>query len=304
MWPYNDLVKAWCNFGPLLSKTLAAISNESNGDWASCIRFCCVCLQYSYCVKKRVTQCVRARPLQYDRDPRRIQWLCDIVLQLPDLKAQDLSTAAEGRALSYYQILIGELSWRGCEPSAALLEHIRQHIDHPYKLVRERMARSVAFCAAWLHQICVIFLGLLTSKIVFVPRGLYAVFRNFWSPLDMQTAPGPDEVWSGIFDVSWIGLAHLFMVLCKVPLIYCHLRAIIQKRNEREAFVVEVMEKAMAVGEEGSSEQEAWKLCSKTGNGDSEIIVHVALSRIFCGVTNVSGRTPPCSAQLVDDHLP
>jgi hypothetical protein len=49
------------------------------------------------------------------------------------------------------------------------------------------------------------------------------------------------------------------------------LRAIAQKRNEREAFVVEVMEKAMAVGEEGSSEQEAWKLCSKTGKGDSVI---------------------------------
>jgi hypothetical protein len=134
------------------------------------------------------------------------------VLELPDLKAQDLSTAAEGRALSYYQILIGELSWRGCEPSAALLEHIRQHIAHPYKLVRERMARSVAYSPPWLQYMYVILLGLLTGKIVFVPRGLYAVFRNFWSPLDMQTAPGPDEVWSGIFNVLWTGLTHFFMV--------------------------------------------------------------------------------------------
>lgn len=79
--------------------------------------------------------------LQYDRDPRRLMWLGDSLLKLPHSDDGDMSTAAEARMLSFYQILIGELSWRGPGPSADLLEYIRANISHPYKLVRDRMAR-------------------------------------------------------------------------------------------------------------------------------------------------------------------
>lgn len=131
---------------------------------------------------------------QYDRDPRRIQWLGDIVLQLPDLTKQDMSTAAEGRALSYYQILIGELSWRGCEPSAALLEHIRQHIAHPYKLVRERMARYDR--TDW-------------HKTVAVAREcLIDEVAAFYSPKFLINTTGVCTQCSGTFGRHWTCKAH------------------------------------------------------------------------------------------------
>eukprot|EP00123_Amoebidium_parasiticum_P018360 comp24178_c0_seq1/m.44254 comp24178_c0_seq1/g.44254 ORF comp24178_c0_seq1/g.44254 comp24178_c0_seq1/m.44254 type:complete len:1821 (-) comp24178_c0_seq1:643-6105(-) len=129
-WNHTDTSELWGVLVPLLRETLDGLSNELAADWAACIHFCV-----------------------FDRDPRRFYWLTDELFTMPLAGDAEESAATEGRRLQLWQTVLEELSWRGIEPSISLLQHLSGFLAHPYKLVRERIGRS-----------------------------LYIIFRNFWAP--------------------------------------------------------------------------------------------------------------------------
>lgn len=132
-WPYEALegLRKWLL--QLLPVTLERVSNMSLEDWCTFLRF-----------------------VVYDRDPRRLYWLTDLLLAHPLQGNGATSSFAQARRLQFLYITLEELSWRGEAPSQQLRAQLETFVGHPFQLVREKIARS-----------------------------LYVVSRNIW-----QTQPG------------------------------------------------------------------------------------------------------------------
>jgi len=127
-WPYDDCQALWAWVMPLLEKNLAEVTNLNIHDWSCAIRFCV-----------------------YDRDPRRFYQLTDMLFKTTLTMNEDDTAFAQHRKLYFLHTALEELSWRGQQASAALLSELTPFVSHPYKLVREKIARClfVALRAFW-----------------------------------------------------------------------------------------------------------------------------------------------------------
>lgn len=129
-WPFAEVEAMWAWLVPLLEQTMAAVNNMSLGDWAAALRYCV-----------------------YDKDPRRLYQLTDLLFQVRLGEEDTLSTFAQARSLAFLSTPLEEYSWRGQEAASALLTSLQPHLGHPYKLVRAKIARC-----------------------------LYVAMRSFWAP--------------------------------------------------------------------------------------------------------------------------
>eukprot|EP00052_Salpingoeca_macrocollata_P022088 m.190830 g.190830 ORF g.190830 m.190830 type:complete len:1825 (+) comp21711_c1_seq2:66-5540(+) len=130
-WRYEELQPLWEWLIPLLRTTLAAVTNECVEVWCDGLRMAC-----------------------YDKDPRRIYPLLDLLFEAP-LQSSDSDTSfAQYRRLYFLSAALEELSWRGAEPSIQLLQDLKPFLGHAYKLVRERIGHciGVVFRNVWLPQ--------------------------------------------------------------------------------------------------------------------------------------------------------
>ena len=127
-WPYDGYQVLWDWVVPLLEKHLGEVTNLNIHDWSCAIRFCV-----------------------YDRDPRRFYRLTDVLFTSSLTMSEDDTAFAQHRKLYFLHTALEELSWRGQEPGADLLKDLTPFMSHPYKLVREKIARClfVALRAFW-----------------------------------------------------------------------------------------------------------------------------------------------------------
>eukprot|EP00040_Diaphanoeca_grandis_P028219 m.163095 g.163095 ORF g.163095 m.163095 type:complete len:1879 (-) comp31279_c0_seq2:255-5891(-) len=129
-WSYDELTELWSFATTVLRKALYEATHTTIGDYEAMLRFCV-----------------------YDRDPKRFYPLMDMVFAPQSLAVDEGDTSfAQYRFLEYHVTVLEELSWRGVEQAKALLTTIAPHISHPYKLVREKLARClfVIYRAFWI----------------------------------------------------------------------------------------------------------------------------------------------------------
>lgn len=124
-WPTSLIDQLWTEWlSPLLRVTLANVTPDSHTYWSSFLRFC---------VAKR--------------DPRRVRPLLDLLLHVEEARFDPHSDAAfaEARKLIFVRAMMVGLKWR-FKPWAnrdGLLELYLNHLDHPYKQVREVIGANV-----------------------------------------------------------------------------------------------------------------------------------------------------------------
>ncbi|KAI8327989.1 hypothetical protein BC941DRAFT_364207, partial [Chlamydoabsidia padenii] len=124
-WSMSLINRLWSEWlSSLLRTTLANVTPDSHTYWSSFVRFC---------VAKR--------------DPRRIRPLIDILLYVEEAKFDPYSDAAfaEARKLLFVRALMVGLKWR-FKPWAnkdGLLEVYLEHLNHPYKQVREVIGANI-----------------------------------------------------------------------------------------------------------------------------------------------------------------
>eukprot|EP00039_Didymoeca_costata_P033291 m.41688 g.41688 ORF g.41688 m.41688 type:complete len:1837 (-) comp9800_c0_seq1:208-5718(-) len=138
-WSAENQQVLWDWVIPVLQKVFPEVSNLNVADWASALRYCV-----------------------YDRDPRRIYRLTDHLFEPGLTLTEDDTSFAQFRRLCFLHTALEELSWRGTEPANALLESLKEFVSHPYKIVREKIARC-----------------------------LFVVLRAFWKPR-LSRDPTPD----------------------------------------------------------------------------------------------------------------
>jgi proteasome activator subunit 4 len=128
-WPCADLEQLWSWLIPLLKSALYSATHMTIGDFTSMLRF-----------------------YVYDRDPRRFYPVTDLIFEPQSLSVDEGDTTfAQCRYLEYHITVLEELSWRGAEQAMVLLALITPYVAHPYKLVREKLARAlyVILRAVW-----------------------------------------------------------------------------------------------------------------------------------------------------------
>lgn len=122
-WGLSSQQELWRALDEPLGTALRACSVESLSDWQEMIRF-----------------------VAYNRDPRRLQWLARLLLQLEPADATSATSLALAKYLRFLAPLLVELGWRGVPLLRQLLqgEGLSRWISHPYKQVREEAGTVLA----------------------------------------------------------------------------------------------------------------------------------------------------------------
>ncbi|KAI8099232.1 uncharacterized protein BX664DRAFT_272366 [Halteromyces radiatus] len=119
-WPLaqtHHLWKEWLT--PLLRTTLANVTPDAHTYWSSFIRFCMA-----------------------KRDPRRVKPLMDLLLEA-QFDPQSDAAFAEARKLLFIHAMVVGLKWRFKPWGNDLLGLYLNHLNHPYKQVREVIGANI-----------------------------------------------------------------------------------------------------------------------------------------------------------------
>eukprot|EP01134_Creolimax_fragrantissima_P007713 CFRG7713T1 len=119
-WSYEHGQQLWAFVVPLLREVFADLPNESVMDWVLSVQY-----------------------WTYDRDPKRIAPLLAMMYENPLSSADSLSAISVARRVNFYRDSLTQLSWRGEVASLALLDYLKEHLEYPYKLVRDNIARCL-----------------------------------------------------------------------------------------------------------------------------------------------------------------
>eukprot|EP00727_Mastigamoeba_balamuthi_P010640 m51a1_g6199 hypothetical protein (1944) ;mRNA; r:106776-114561 len=110
--------------GPALRDALSSCTPDSLNDWAFALRFAL-----------------------YDRDPRRLHWVTDPIVEaaagdLACLQGAATTTTAfsQMKRLKLLQQVTSEYSWRAPSLHRTIFDLLQKAMDHPYKQVRDRVA--------------------------------------------------------------------------------------------------------------------------------------------------------------------
>mmetsp|Transcript_5329 Transcript_5329/g.16136 ORF Transcript_5329/g.16136 Transcript_5329/m.16136 type:complete len:1865 (+) Transcript_5329:117-5711(+) len=121
-WHFDEVQAMWKFVIPTLEEAASRVENHTISNFSSTLRYCV-----------------------YDRDPRRFYPLTCLFFRPQDLETDQGDTSFEQyRYLDLFVSIAEELSWRGLEAVEDLLARIRPYAAHPYKLVREKIARCLA----------------------------------------------------------------------------------------------------------------------------------------------------------------
>ncbi|KAI7863239.1 hypothetical protein BDF14DRAFT_1734412 [Spinellus fusiger] len=118
-WPVAELTKTWAWLFPLLQKTFASITPDSLTYWESFVKFCAT-----------------------NRDPRRIRPLIDLILRA-DFDPTSDAAFSESTKLLLVCKLMTCLRWRLLPLCGSLLDTYLDHLQHPYKQVREVLGGNI-----------------------------------------------------------------------------------------------------------------------------------------------------------------
>eukprot|EP00045_Choanoeca_perplexa_P017674 m.261590 g.261590 ORF g.261590 m.261590 type:complete len:1846 (+) comp17601_c0_seq2:42-5579(+) len=118
-WPAAALQAAYDWLLPLLNQAFAKMTNETLPFWVSFARQC-----------------------SYDKDPRRFYPLLDWFFDF-DLSVDAVTSIQLCSRLLVAQNAMAELSWRGSELAVVFAERLLPFTTHPFKLVREQIARAL-----------------------------------------------------------------------------------------------------------------------------------------------------------------
>ena len=128
-WPLSHQKALWASLKELLAKALRSCSVESLQDWQNALRY-----------------------IAFNRDPRRIVWLVELLATAAEGALQQWlssggtasttdTSLAQANTLRFLAPLLVELSWRGLPLIRRLLRGpvMRTWATHPYKQVREEV---------------------------------------------------------------------------------------------------------------------------------------------------------------------
>lgn len=139
-WPLSEQAALWGQLREPLRATLRACPVQSIGDWQACLRY-----------------------MSFNRDPRRIAWLVELLLADLEgavIEAGDASLAgengteaalaetslAQANHVRFIAPVVMELSWRGASLITRLLrgDVMRRWVTNPYRQVREEVGSLLA----------------------------------------------------------------------------------------------------------------------------------------------------------------
>ena len=118
-WPGTAMQAAYDWLLPILSQAFAQMTNETLSFWVTFARQC-----------------------SYDKDPRRFYPLLDWFLDF-DMSVDAVTSIQLCSRLLVAQNAMAELSWRGSELAVVFAERLLPFTTHPFKLVREQIARAL-----------------------------------------------------------------------------------------------------------------------------------------------------------------
>ncbi|KAI9246724.1 hypothetical protein BDA99DRAFT_526780 [Phascolomyces articulosus] len=119
-WPQEKTDALWTWLIPLIETTFSNITPDTLIYWESFVRVC-----------------------SHRRDPRRIRPLVNLILGAKVDPTSDASFV-EARKLILAHVLINSLGWRANPLIDPLLGEYMNHIDHPYKQVREVLGDNIS----------------------------------------------------------------------------------------------------------------------------------------------------------------
>jgi len=129
-WKFDEQKQLWAVARPLLHRALEEYSLEAAEDWSACIRF-----------------------ITFDRDPRRLRWLIDELVESAGKVTMEetSSSLVHAKRLKFLQQLISELTWRATSLNDWAVGLLQTVVAHPYKQVRDRVAvlLRVLFRNSW-----------------------------------------------------------------------------------------------------------------------------------------------------------
>ena len=149
-WKLSEQRKLWADLGPSLKAALRNASVQSLGDWQACLRY-----------------------MTFNRDPRRVSWLAELLVSEFESSAADRDPSPEGNGLSaggeaafgdgssipmsersliqanqlrFLAPLVVELGWKGLPLLRRLLrsEVLRSWVSHPMRQVRDEVGSLLA----------------------------------------------------------------------------------------------------------------------------------------------------------------
>eukprot|EP00730_Choanoeca_flexa_P020138 TRINITY_DN9842_c0_g1_i1.p1 TRINITY_DN9842_c0_g1~~TRINITY_DN9842_c0_g1_i1.p1 ORF type:complete len:877 (+),score=225.46 TRINITY_DN9842_c0_g1_i1:385-2631(+) len=127
-WPYASMAATFEWLLPVLEQAFAHMTNETIPFWVSFSRQC-----------------------SYDKDPRRIYPLLDWIFDF-DLAADTATSIQSCSRLLVASAALAELSWRGSELAERFGNRLLQFTSHPFKLVREQVARTLYIASKGLQH--------------------------------------------------------------------------------------------------------------------------------------------------------
>ncbi|CAO3588698.1 unnamed protein product [Absidia cylindrospora] len=120
-WPLHQVDHLWTEwlYG-VLKQTLAVVTPDAHGYWASCIRFCMA-----------------------KRDPRRLTHLMQLLLHEDPFDPESDAAFTEARKLLFIRAMVVGLKWRFRPWSTQLLDTYVASAAHPYKQVRDVLGANI-----------------------------------------------------------------------------------------------------------------------------------------------------------------
>ena len=129
-WGGEETQAVWAWLLPLLRELMPQITNDSIEAWS-----------------------MFAHYVTWDRDPRRLYPLLDLLIETPISVSGEYSTLVQFSRLQMSHFVLSELSWRGHEPLQAKLREILPFLDHPFQMVRVGLAQIAGLACCYMEEL-------------------------------------------------------------------------------------------------------------------------------------------------------
>jgi hypothetical protein len=129
-WRGEETSAVWEWLLPLLRTTLPSITNDSVEAWSMFSHY-----------------------TAWDRDPRRLYPLLDLLTETPISVEGELSTLVQFSRLQMAHFVLSELSWRGHEPLEVKLREMLPMLDHPFQMVRVGLSHLAGLACCYMGEL-------------------------------------------------------------------------------------------------------------------------------------------------------